>query len=199
MQVTKITSPTALAVSLDEVKDHLRIERDDVDFDVDLDALIRAAQSYIESETHQTIIDTTYEAVFDDFPSDALLIPGWPIQSIGSITYYDELGAQIPLGSYQSDLSKSPVRICPVVGEPWPVTQAGRIGAVKVQFTAGYGTSDITTPPMLKAMVKLLVAHWFKNREGITNKGTPMSYPLAFEALRDQVRVNEFVEFEVKD
>ena len=186
-------------MELGEVKDHLRIERDDVDFDTDLDALIRAATSYVEEETHQTTILTTYEATFDGFPDNELLIPGWPIDLIVSIQYYNELGNQVSFNDYQSDLTKSPVRICPNVGSSWPVTQEGRLGSVTVQFVAGYGPASFDTPPMLKAMVKLLVAHWFKNREGITNKGTPMSYPLAFEALRDQVRVNEFVEFEVKD
>ena len=198
MQLKKLTNPTALAVSLADAKDHLRVERDDTDFDLDIESLILAAQDYVESETHLTSITVSYQATFDGFPEDGpMKIPGWPMISIDSITYVDEIGAQVPLNSYQSDLSQSPVLICPDVGEEWPVTQEGALRPVVVTFTAGYGADDLSMPPMLKAMVKLLVAHWFKNREAISNKGVVTTYPLAFEALRDQVRVNEFVEFKV--
>ena len=199
MQLKKLTNPVELAVSLNEVKDHLRVEQDDVDFDTDIESLIRAAQAYVESETHLTSITVSYEATFDGFPEDGpMKIPGWPMISIDSITYVDEIGAQVPLNSYQSDLSQSPVLICPDVGEEWPVTQEGALRPVVVAFTAGYGANDQAMPPMLKAMVKLLVGHWFKNREAISDKGVPLTRPLAFEALRDQVRVNEFVEFKVE-
>ena len=99
---------------------------------------------------------------------------------------------------YQIDSSQSPVRLCPVAGDHFPVTETGRIASLVVTYNAGYGSDETATPPMLKAMIKLLVGHWFKNREAISNKGVVTTYPLAFEALRDQVRVNEFVKFEIK-
>ena len=197
MQVKKLTNPAALAVSLNEVKDHLRIERDDTDFDEDLTSLIYAATAYVESETHQTVMETTYEATFECFPEGPMKIPGWPMNSIGSVTYLDELGNEEVVDEFQSDLTQSPVLIAPLAETMWPKTQEGALRPIKVVFSAGYGTTDLETPPMLKAMIKLLIAHWFKNREAISNKGVVTTYPLAFEALRDQVRVNEFVPFKV--
>ncbi len=195
MQVKKTSSQSALAVSLSEAKDHLRVEQDDTDFDTDIEALILAAQDYVESETHQTVITSTFEATYNGFPVGPLYVPGWPITSVISITYLDELGNPAGVDEFQVDLTQSPVMVCPMPGAEWPVTQEGSLRPVTVQFQAGYGSSDTSTPPMLKAMIKLLVAHWFKNREAISNKGVVTTYPLAFEALRDQVRVNEFVQF----
>ncbi len=195
MQVKKITNPAVLAVSLREAKDHLRVEQDDNDFDSDIEALIYAAQEYVEAETHQTVISTTYEATFDCFPEGPMKIPGWPLITVTAITYMDSLGNPASVDEYQIDRTQSPVLIAPSPGAEWPVTQEDSLRPITVQFQAGYGASDAATPPMLKAMIKLLVAHWFKNREAISNKGVVTTYPLAFEALRDQVRVNEFVQF----
>ena len=195
MRLTKVTDPTTLAVARSDVKDHLRIEQDEIDYDNDLDELIYAASAYVIEETHHTLINTQFTAKWDCFPGDALKIPAWPIVSIDSIQYTDVDGATQTLSSslYRTELVQCPATIRPAIDEDWPDTLADAIDAVTVTFTAGYGTAATDVPYMFRSMIKLLVAHWFKHREAIGASNTPIK--LAFNALRDQVRVNEWQEF----
>ncbi len=195
MRVVRLSDPATLPVSLSEVKDHLRIEQDEIDFDADLEALIAAASAYVSEETHTTLISTQLSATWDCFPSGSVRIPGWPVVSIESVEYKDADGADqvLPAGDMQGELIQSPATIRPAVGGTWPTTQADTVDAVTIHFTAGYGDSSSDVPPMFRAMIKLLVAHWFKHREAVGSTNSIIE--LAFNALRDQVRVNEWEEF----
>ena len=195
MRVTKLTDPTTLAVALSDVKDHLRIEQDEVDYDNDLNELIYAATAYVIAETHTTLINTQFTAKWDCFPGGAIKIPGWPIDSIDSISYTDSDGDAQTLSDslYRTELVQCPATIRPEINEDWPDTQADATDAVTVTFTAGFGTAASDVPYMFRAMIKLLVAHWFKHREAVGKTNTPIK--IAFDALRDQTRVNEWEEF----
>ena len=195
MRVTKLTDPTTLPVSLSDVKDHLRIEQDEIDLDNDLTELLRAASAYVEAEIHATLITTQFMAVWDCFPADAIKIPGWPVASIDSITYTDTDGATTTLSSslYRTKLVQTPAMIIPAISEDWPDTLADSVDAVTVTFTAGYGAAATDVPYMIRAMIKLLVAHWFKNREAVGKSNVTIK--LAFDALRNQLRVNEWERF----
>lgn len=196
MRLTKVTDPTTLPVSLSDVKDHLRVEQDEIDYDNDLNELIYAASSYVIDETHNTIINTQFTAKWDCFPGDVLKIPGWPIVSIDSIQYTDTAGATQTLSAslYRTELVQCPATIRPAINEDWPDTLADAIDAVTVTFTAGYGAAATDTPYQMRAMIKLLVAHWFRNREAVSSKAS-LPAKLAFDSLRDQIRVNEWEEF----
>ncbi len=195
MRLTKLTDPTTLPVSLSDVKDHLRIEQDEVDYDNDLKELIYAAGSYVAEETHSTLITTQFTAKWDCFSSEVMKIPGWPIISIDSIQYVDDDGVTQTLSPslYRTELVQCPATIRPAISEDWPSTEADAIDAVTVTFTAGYGAAASDVPYMFRAMIKLLVAHWFKHREAVGSSNTPIK--IAFDALRDQLRVNEWQEF----
>jgi len=195
VRLTKLTDPTTLAVARSDVKDHLRIEQDEVDYDNDVDELIYAAMAYVMEETHHTLITTQYTAKWDSFPGDILKIPAWPIISIDSIQYIDTDGATQTLSPalYRTELVQCPATIRPAIDDDWPDTLADAIDSVTVTFTAGYGAAATDVPYMFRSMIKLLVGHWFKHREAIGSSNTPIK--LAFNALRDQVRVNEWQEF----
>ena len=179
MRLTKVTDPTTLPVARADAKDHLRIEQDEIDFDSDLDELIYAAGKYVEDSIHHTLITTQYTAKWDCFPGDILKIPGWPIASVDSIQYKDVDGAT--------------QTIRPAIDEDWPDTEADAIDAVTVTFTAGHGSAASDVPYQIRSMIKLLVAHWFKHREAVGSSNTKIK--LAFDALRNHMRVNEWEEF----
>lgn len=195
MRLTKVTDPTTLPVARADVKDHLRIEQDEIDFDSDLDELIYAAGKYVEDSIHHTLITTQYTAKWDCFPGDILKIPGWPIASVDSIQYKDVDGATQTLSSslYRTELVQCPATIRPAIDEDWPDTEADAIDAVTVTFTAGHGSAASDVPYQIRSMIKLLVAHWFKHREAVGSSNTKIK--LAFDALRNHMRVNEWEEF----
>lgn len=195
MRLTKVTDPTTLPVARADVKDHLRIEQDEIDYDSDLDELIYAAGKYVEDSIHHTLITTQYTAKWDCFPGDILKIPGWPIASVDSIQYKDVDGATQTLSSslYRTELVQCPATIRPAIDEDWPDTEADAIDAVTVTFTAGHGSAASDVPYQIRSMIKLLVAHWFKHREAVGSSNTKIK--LAFDALRNHMRVNEWEEF----
>jgi uncharacterized phiE125 gp8 family phage protein len=195
VRLTKVTDPTTLPVARADVKDHLRIEQDEIDYDSDLDELIYAAGKYVEDSIHHTLITTQYTAKWDCFPGDILKIPGWPIASVDSIQYKDVDGATQTLSSslYRTELVQCPATIRPAIDEDWPDTEADAIDAVTVTFTAGHGSAASDVPYQIRSMIKLLVAHWFKHREAVGSSNTKIK--LAFDALRNHMRVNEWEEF----
>lgn len=199
MRLTKITNPTTLPLSLNSLKDHLRIERDESGYDDDLKDLINAAARFIEAETHVTIIATQLRATWDCWPSDVIKLPAWPISAIDSITYTDTDGTDTTLATnlYRSSLVQCPCTVQSAINEDWPILQVDAVDAVNVNLTAGYGAAATDVPDEIKHMLKLLAGHWFKHREAV-GMGKTSQIELAFDALKNIVRVNEFQEFLVQ-
>lgn len=217
MRLTKVTDPTTLPLALNDLKDHLRIERDELDYDDDLTILIRTAASFIESDCHVTLINTQYTAKWDDWPQrvvwhktgdymrsghvyvrdayERLMIPNWPIVSVDSIQYKDTDGTTQTWSSslYRTELVQSPATIVPAIDEDWPVLQRDAIDAVTVTFTAGFGSAASDMPWQVQAMIKLLCSHWFKNREAVGSSNVP--YKKSYDALADHIRENEWTSF----
>ena len=198
MRLEKLTSSNVLAVTLSEIKDHLRIEQDELDYDTDLTQLIEAAQAYVEAETHNTLIETNFKATWSTYPcpQEGIAIPAWPVNTVLYIEYVDENGdiQVMPSDDYQVNTTQCPARVYSTHNTEWPETQEGnKVDGFSIVFAAGHASSSEGVPPMFKAMIKLLAASWFKNREAVGQKNHKVQ--LAFDALRDQVRVNEWQEF----
>lgn len=198
VRLEKLSNPNALAVKRSAAKDHLRIEQDEVDYDTDLDSLIYAAQSFVESETHNTLLNTTYKACWDTYtcPNEGIAIPGWPVNQIISVEYKDTDGVTQTLAPsmYQVNKVQCPAKIFAAPDTTWPETQVdNRVDGFCITFSSGYGSSAEDVPWMFQAMIKLLVASWFKNREAVGQLTHKIK--IGFDALRDQVRVNEWTEF----
>ena len=195
MRLTKVTDPTTLPLALNDLKDHLRIERDELDYDDDLTLLIRTAGRYIEDDCHVTLITTQYTAKWDDWPGDRLCVPGWPVSAIDSIQYVDVDGNTQTWSDtlYRTELVQCPATILPEINEDWPVTQADAIDVVTLTFTAGYGAAATDVPYQIQSMIKLLASHWFKHREAVGSSNVP--YKKSYDAIRDHMRVNEWLEF----
>jgi uncharacterized phiE125 gp8 family phage protein len=196
LRLTKLTNPTTLPISLNDVKDHIRVERDESSYDEDLTELIYAAQEYIEDETHLTLITTQLRATWDMWPAVRIKVPGWPVSAIDSITYTDVDGNAQTLSDslYRTSLVQCPATVIPAIDQDWPDLQVDAIDAVNINFTAGYGTAATDQPYMIRHLLKLLVGHWFKHREAV---GSSMSHEveLAFRSLRNQTWVGEFEEY----
>lgn len=198
MRLQQMTSPTALQVSLNALKDHLRIEREDATQDDDLRELLSAAVAYLQDVCHIQLINTQYKAYWDRFPScgERLRVPLWPVVTIDSLTYYDTDGVSQTISDYQSDLVSAPATLRPAIYEVWPDTQCEKVNAVTLTFTAGYGTAATSIPPMVRHAIKLLVAHWYRNRESVLIGAISKPIEFALESLISQCRVNEFESFQ---
>jgi hypothetical protein len=99
-------------------------------------------------------------------------LPRPPLQSIVSINYTDMGGAPQVLDPSQYIVSTgTPGRVCPAPGTIWPFTQY-LADAVRIRFLAGYGDTADKAPSCVRTAMKLLVGHYYKNREATTELPT---------------------------
>lgn len=171
MALSLYVAPVSEPVSLSEAKVHLRVSADQTDEDSLISALIKAAREYAESFTGRAIRTQTWDLKLDAFPCDEIVLPYPPVTSVTSITYVDTAGSTQTWDSslYQTSLPSGPdagkARIWPAYGQYFPQTRC-QMDAVTVRFVAGYATVS-AVPESIKAAVKLLIGHWYMNREHV--------------------------------
>jgi uncharacterized phiE125 gp8 family phage protein len=185
-----ITAPAVEPISSTEAKLHCRI--DTTDDDALVSALIVAARERIEDEARHRLITQTWEIYLDAFPAgDVLIVPIVPLQSVTSITYYDEAGtlATFAATSYQVDAISKPARIALVSGQSWPSTTLRTLNGVVVRVVAGFGDTAATVPNQLRQAMLLLIEHWYENREPVLITGAmPMPIPMTIAAIVSDYR-----------
>jgi uncharacterized phiE125 gp8 family phage protein len=77
--------------------------------------------------------------------------------------------------------------IIPAYSKWWPVDTLVPGDAVKVSFTAGYGT-DI--PRTTKQAMLMLIGNWYENREAVVlGTKTPSNIPFGVDALLSMDRM----------
>jgi uncharacterized phiE125 gp8 family phage protein len=159
--------PTVLALSEADAKAHLRI--DGSDSDVDVRAAINDAASYIEGPNGKGLALTTqtWKLHLMGFEAGPIVLPIWPVQSVESIEHQDQDGVMQTLdpAAYMADVVTSPAAVYPARGAYWPSGVHGP-GAVVVTFKAGFGDAASDVPGTLTRAMRLLVGHFFENREG---------------------------------
>ena len=182
------TSTVADLLTLDDVKEHLRV--DDNREDAYIRRLIRAAQEYAEVAQRQQVSVATYSETFDRFPASAFFLEAAPLVSVQSVGYRDTNGSSAVVSStaYTVDATVLPGRIAENDGDSWPSTQP-ILNAVTIAYTAGYSTAASVgrqnTPERTKVAVLLLVGHWYKHREAVVAESRiePIDLPLGIHAL----------------
>ena len=182
MSMVLVTGPTIEPVTLQEVKDHIRV--DVADDDALISALITAAREHIDGRDGwlgRAINTQTWDCYFDCFPSSGVIpLPIAPVQSITSIKYIDTDGAQQTLSSADyslgADLNWSP-RVVLGWNKSWPSIRPVQ-DAVTVRVVAGYST---VPRPICQALL-LLIGHWHEHREAVM-EGTFREVPTTVSAL----------------
>lgn len=186
MSLTVATAPAIEPVTLSEMKDHLRV---DVDEDnVLIAGLISAAREYCEQAARRTFINTTYDLTLDGWPADGLFVlPQPPLSSVTGIYYTDEDGAEATYDSanYIVDSGSEPGRVRLKPTAAFPSTTLQSINGVRVRFVAGYGSTTASVPARYRQAIKLLVGHWYENRETVlaAQGFSVLQMPLAVQAL----------------
>jgi uncharacterized phiE125 gp8 family phage protein len=85
-----ITQPIVEPVSLEELKQQLRIEADDTSLDDTLLPLIKASREWCEGFQNRAYITQTLELALDSWPTGAIELPRPPYQSMVSVSYTNE-------------------------------------------------------------------------------------------------------------
>lgn len=191
--VTLVTGPAALAVSLDDVKTHLRLSGSSED--AYLTRLVEAAVEAVERYTKRDLITKTYKQLQDTF-FRINQIRKSPNVSVTSVKYYGQDNIQQTLSSalyYALNYSQY-LGIFPVTDGNWPSTYI-RPQAVEINFTAGYGTSSSSVPASIKQAILMLVANMYENRGDCNECGpdTLISTNSAVKGLLSPFRLVDLV------
>jgi uncharacterized phiE125 gp8 family phage protein len=167
---TLITPPAAALYTIDEVREHVR--RDDQDDDAYLTLLIDVVTGRLDGINGvlgRALITQTWSESFDGFPVGSVLpLVLAPAISVSAITYYDTNGdaATLDAGSYRVFNAARQSYVKLNSSASWPSTDE-RDDAVTVQFVAGYGATAASVPAEIRHAGKLLLAHYYENREEV--------------------------------
>lgn len=200
-QLRRIVEPQIEPVTVEEAKSQCLIDADITKFDADLLGWIKAARELAEEYTKRSFIEQVWVYSAPEFPGDgcawdstAIILPRPPLIRINSVTYLDNDGARQALTDdlYFTVLDDEPPRLFPPYNTFWPT---GRVqqGAVQVEYVAGYPSAGSPVdaegvPARAKQAIKLMVGHWFANREA----GAPVvlhEIPYGFERGLDSLRI----------
>lgn len=172
-----------------------------------LTLLISAARRYAEMYTARSFVTQGWRLVLDSFPGPsqvgvpygvpyslpghAILLERSPLQTLASVKYTAMDGSlqTMPATDYVVDASGALPRITPVFGKIWPIPLP-QIGAVQVDYTAGYGPAATDVPEGLRHWIMLRAATLYENREevAILNRGKVEPLPFV-DGLLDPYRV----------
>lgn len=174
MKPKLITPPEADPVTLQEVKEHLRVAwfNDDDEY---LKGLIKAAVSHLDG--YQGILNRCI------MPQAWLVTRSTWCRSIDTpftdttaavVKYRDVTGTEQTLPDTAVRISADQVEFL-----QFPELQAGHSDAISIVTTHGYEI----VPESLKLAIKILVAHYYRNREPVTFGGVPAKIPHSVDAL----------------
>ncbi len=168
MSVTVI-EPSTAAVTLVEAKAALLVDHDADD--VYIQSLIDAANEEAEIAAGRSFVSRTLEMALDAWPADGVIRLEYPpVQSITSITYYDEANVEYTMPSTDYVAIKD-IGI-PVIalghGASWPSAARRSVAPIRVRYVAGYGDAH-DVPARYRQLILALVAVDYENREGMNN------------------------------
>jgi uncharacterized phiE125 gp8 family phage protein len=166
MALVRATDATEEPVTVAEMREHLRV----VPFEETgyLAGLITAARRHIGDAQNRSFVDTVWNLWMDEWPPRShIVLPRAPLRSVASVSWFDAADAEtvVSSASYIVDTYSQPGRIVLRDGYSWPTGSLRAANGVKVAFTAGYGTDASSVPANTKHLIKLLVSHWWDNRE----------------------------------
>lgn len=203
-----VTAPTEDAVSLTELKTHIRV--DGTADDTALTIMLRSVIKHVEAITDKKLVTQTWDIYFDDFPSTRsddwwdgekegaisslrkpgkyLELPFGPLQSVSSIVSIDEDNTEhtFETTNWQADTIGPVPQIALKTGGAWPATVLRPLNGVKIRGVFGYGAAA-AIPQDIKQAILMCGAHLYENR-GDAEAGDAIKTPPAAMALLNQYR-----------
>jgi uncharacterized phiE125 gp8 family phage protein len=182
MALKRITAPSTQCVTVDEVKDFLRLQGTTSE-DYLLQSFIKAAESYAENYMKRSISKQQWELRLDEFPdydesykfgeenTYEIELPRPPLTTVSSeveIKYIDPTAgttATVASTAFTIDYNSEPGIVYPSYDNNWPEARDER-NAVRITYYSGY-SNPTYVPEAIKQWVKLRVGAMYENRESL--------------------------------
>lgn len=174
--------PMAEPITLQELKDHLRI--DHALEDTLLSGLIATARQYLEYRTGLGLMEQEWRLCLDDWPQNrCILIHKSPIRAIDEIEQFGVDGVPQIVDQNQMllDSKSSPARLFTGAQN----VPGQMMNGIEITFTVGYSSaSDV--PDMLKRAILIHAAFAYEFRGVVAPEMQPAAVPDGYEALISQ-------------
>ncbi len=168
-------------ITLGDAKAHLRVLEDNED--ALIQSLIDAASREIENITGFVCEAREQEQFAFDRLRGELRLPLRPIDDETiSITYLDGQGDQQQFTDFRAFVRNGLTRVVPAPGHAWPATLVTG-GAVTLYADVGFAEGAPEIPANLAHACRLLVGHFFTNREAAVTGTIATELPLAVTNL----------------
>lgn len=189
----EITTDSKLEpVTVTEAKDHLRVDHSNDD-SVIL-SLIKSARYRLEAATGLAFFTQTRQLRLPCFPyKSKILLPGYPVQSVTHIKYYDTGGTQQTWSNSEYTLRDAkPNYIQLNYNEVYPVHRSKR-DEIEIEYIAGE-TSTVSIDPRVIQAIKLDVELNYDDL--LLNRDARARIIYSYDALVSQLQIGEdFLEY----
>lgn len=198
MRAIRTSPPAFEAVTLAEIKAHCSV--DFADDDALLEGLLAGAIAYVDGTEgigfH--LARQEWQVYFSSYVYGfgyALRLPLRPVISVDKIEYLDAANAwqEIALSNFEIAIAGYPAMIGRAAAGVLPAIPAG-IDRVRVTLTTGHaaatsGPANDKIPADIRAGVKMLAAHWYRNRE-VSSDRAQFEVPLGCTAIFNKYAAN---------
>lgn len=169
MRPVLLTGPTMEPVSLDDIKNHLRVDL--ADDDELITAYMLTARRTCERIGRKKFVSQTWDLWMDSFVGvGTIQLPKSmsPLGSVVHVKYWDldDIESTVNAANYIVDTTSQPARIVLKTDQTWPADVLREVNGVDIQVVVGFG-DDADVPEEYKQAIKLLVGHFYENREDI--------------------------------
>lgn len=164
MSSTQTVAPSTTAITLQQAKDHLRIDGpQDDDY---VTELINVATLAVEQYGRQALIRQTRRMDLPAF-NDEIVMDFPPLASVSAITYTASgatTSSTLSSDVYDVDATSHPGRVLRSQGQSWPATKEDKFNAVQITYVTGFATASSGVPANYRHAIKLLIDRWYNDR-----------------------------------
>lgn len=190
-------APVPMALTLTEAKAQLNVSS--TADDALITGYIKAATLLLENKTNRCFVAQTRVTKADSFDDSRYvqnrrLYPGRsPLKSVSSITYLDSNGVSttLPSSDYVTDVNDKPGFIAEAYNATWPSVYP-QPNSVTVTYVAGHSTVSSGVPENVKQAVRMVVGHWYRNREAVITGTISKEVELGVDALLEGEHVERY-------
>ncbi|WP_261840955.1 head-tail connector protein [Aliamphritea ceti] len=161
MPIIDATPPAETPITLEDARVQCMLDADITDEDGLIESYIKSAMLFCEGRMNRPIIRQEKQYV-GEFKSSIELTPN--LLTVESVDYLNTSGEKVtlPAANYFINTAEIVGKVqllmsVPAVKTPHPQP-------VTINFTCGYGAAE-DVPDDIKQAIRLLVGHWFRNRE----------------------------------
>ena len=212
--VTVVTAEAADLVSLNEIKNQLRIANSDSTHDTILGVCQSVATEMAKNYLQRSLINRTLQLFLDNIPyADDVLpdiegittgpyltyrkrevrLPFSPLVSVTHVKTYDDddTATTMATSTYYVDTAADSGRIVLRTGQTWP-DMLRVANALEVQYVAGYGASSSDVPDAIRQGALIMAAHLFENPDLVVKGEGVATIPSLVAACWNPYRISRF-------